>query len=208
MAEKSMRHAEDDQLEKYAMGALAEEESAMVEEHLLICPECQDRLSETDRYIYAMRSAAAELRREPETRRWALLDFTQWRWPALAAAFGVLAIAVGIGIQHDILRRGDVPVAVALRATRGADSLNASAPSKQPLELSLDLTGLRDLPSYRVELVGARGETMLQASVRPSDSKLVVTVDKRLPAGTYFARIYTPAGQLLREYGLQLTDRR
>lgn len=44
--------------ESYAMGMLSEEQSAPLEEHLLVCPACQDVLAEQDEYLEAMRTAA------------------------------------------------------------------------------------------------------------------------------------------------------
>ncbi len=54
-------HIDDDALEAYSMGRLAEAEAAPLEEHLLVCPECQDRLAGWDEYIAAMRAAMEKL---------------------------------------------------------------------------------------------------------------------------------------------------
>ena len=51
-----MPHISDDQLELYLMGRLNEQELAPLEEHLLICEECRDRLEKTEAYIAAMRA--------------------------------------------------------------------------------------------------------------------------------------------------------
>ncbi len=45
--------------EEYAMGRLSEEVYAPMEEHLLICPACQDLLAEVDGYIRVAKTAAA-----------------------------------------------------------------------------------------------------------------------------------------------------
>jgi anti-sigma factor RsiW len=49
----------DDRLDLYALGRLPDVETTEVEEHLLLCETCRDRLSETDRFIAALRYAAA-----------------------------------------------------------------------------------------------------------------------------------------------------
>jgi len=49
----------DDLLDLYALGRLPDADTAEVEEHLLLCETCRDRLSETDRFIAALRCAAA-----------------------------------------------------------------------------------------------------------------------------------------------------
>lgn len=51
-------HYPEEIWESYAMGMLSKEQSAPLEEHLLLCPACQDVLAELDEYLEAMRSAA------------------------------------------------------------------------------------------------------------------------------------------------------
>lgn len=62
-----VNHVSDDWLEQYAMRTLPESEATTLEEHLLVCPACQDRLKATDEYIAAMRAAAKKLEQEDET---------------------------------------------------------------------------------------------------------------------------------------------
>jgi hypothetical protein len=54
-------HMDEEILELYALGRLNEEEVVPVEEHLLICHTCQDRLADTDEYIRTVRAAAPKL---------------------------------------------------------------------------------------------------------------------------------------------------
>lgn len=56
-------HIPEDLLERYAMGMLSDSETGPLEEHLLVCHECQDRLRAVDEYVAAIR-AAAEFERE------------------------------------------------------------------------------------------------------------------------------------------------
>jgi uncharacterized CHY-type Zn-finger protein len=53
-----VQHIAEDALEQYAMGAFPELEAGPLEEHLLICSVCQDRLQTTDHYVAAMCAAA------------------------------------------------------------------------------------------------------------------------------------------------------
>jgi len=55
---RTVQHIPEDSLEQYATGALSEPEVGPLEEHLLICAACQDRLQATDDYVVAMRAAA------------------------------------------------------------------------------------------------------------------------------------------------------
>jgi hypothetical protein len=49
-----VEHVTDDTLEHYAMRTLPPPESECLEEHLLICSTCRDRLTATDEYEAAM----------------------------------------------------------------------------------------------------------------------------------------------------------
>ena len=49
-------HIAEDVLELYALGRLSEAESTPIEEHLLLCPDCQDALAATDELISALKS--------------------------------------------------------------------------------------------------------------------------------------------------------
>ena len=53
-------HQGDDQLELYALGRLSEPEQAVIEEHLLICEACRQRLDDVEAYAKAMRQAIAD----------------------------------------------------------------------------------------------------------------------------------------------------
>jgi anti-sigma factor RsiW len=61
-------HIADDDLEAYSLGRLSAAASAPVEEHLLGCARCQDRLARWDEYIGAMRGAGRLLRTSPFAR--------------------------------------------------------------------------------------------------------------------------------------------
>ncbi len=55
------RHFEEEVLEEYALGMRSEEDCKSLEEHLLICPACQDLLAEVDEYVEVAKAAAALL---------------------------------------------------------------------------------------------------------------------------------------------------
>ena len=56
----SVAHIGEDDLEQYAMRTLPESACATLEEHLLICWVCRDRLESTNQYVAAMKLAAAD----------------------------------------------------------------------------------------------------------------------------------------------------
>jgi anti-sigma factor RsiW len=58
-----MDHISEEVLEEYALGRLPEADAAPVEEHLLVCAFCQERLQLTDEFIAALREAVAGRKR-------------------------------------------------------------------------------------------------------------------------------------------------
>ena len=55
-------HPSSDKLEAYALGLSSDADLENVEKHLLICDRCQNELALTDRYVAAMKKAAAALK--------------------------------------------------------------------------------------------------------------------------------------------------
>jgi len=203
----SNRHLDDGEIEKYSLRDITEEESAHFDEHLLICESCQKRVTESDRYVSAMQSAAERIRREggiTGRRRWL------FRRPAriLATAASVLLL-VAAGLRWVTgpakwRNRGTAEPALVinLAATRG-NGIEAKAPSGRALNLQLDLAGLPAESSFRLEMVDALGKRVWQGAVVPQDFRAVASVP-RMAGGLYFLRAYTPSGKLLREYGIEV----
>jgi anti-sigma factor RsiW len=54
----------DDTLELYVLGRLGDSETACLEEHLLLCADCQRRVEDADDDVRAIRIALQELGRE------------------------------------------------------------------------------------------------------------------------------------------------
>jgi hypothetical protein len=57
-----VEHAAENDLERYAMRTLSAPGVESLEEHLLVCAGCRDRLQATDEYVAAMHSAAVTIR--------------------------------------------------------------------------------------------------------------------------------------------------
>ena len=62
------RHHSQEIWEEYALGMQSEEDCRRLEEHLLICPACQDLLAEADNYIQIVKAATSPA--EGTRRRW------------------------------------------------------------------------------------------------------------------------------------------
>jgi|HubBroStandDraft_4_1064222.scaffolds.fasta_scaffold454234_2 predicted anti-sigma-YlaC factor YlaD len=193
------RHVKETDLESYSMHALSPEASARVEEHLLICETCRGRLMEADEYTAAMKDAARHLpRQEPaaEPSRW------RWRWPRLILAVAAVAlIGIGVVALPPARHATSAPFAVSLQTMRGPQ--HSQAPSRRPLALQLDLTGLAASPAYRIEMVDQSGHRVWQGTIVNPVAAASITVPPQ-KRGMYFVRVALPSGEALREYGLEI----
>ena len=59
-----VEHTSEDDLERYVVQTLTESAAATLEEHLLICSECRDRLVDAEEYVAALQAAASGLRKK------------------------------------------------------------------------------------------------------------------------------------------------
>jgi anti-sigma factor RsiW len=207
------RHASEEVLERYSLGVLSEAETEPFEEHLLICPVCQDRLEEMDAFVGATRRAAEKVLSGPprSTESWWRRLFPHLPWPKTAWASvvaGMALLLVTFAATWGIPRPGEVtPVSVLLESARGIqDASGARAPAGKPLVLQLNLAELPRFPSYALELVDWRGQHVL-ASAAPRHNERVSFRVGKLAAGRYWVRLYDPSPQreLLREFGLEAT---
>jgi hypothetical protein len=193
-------HLTEEDLEQYCLGGLTEVRCAPLEEHLLLCETCRDRLTESDSFVTAMRQASRQRSEEhKEERAVAIVASRPWResWPGqlapmLIAALLVVCAAVWSGRQSSM--SAPLPFAVELTAVRGAAP--APAPAGRPLLLELDLTGLSDGRPFAGEVVDASGSRVAEFPVGAT------ALLKALLPGGYFVRIHKSSGELLREYAL------
>ena len=197
------RHVDEEEMERYSMGAMPEGAIAPFEEHLLICEPCQLRLAQSDGYVAAMRQASARLRAAPLKRGLPWLRFPRLV-PALAG-MAVAIVAAGLWIGRPDLGAAH-PFALDLEATRGA-AIEARAPAGRWLLLRPDLANLPASSWYRLEMVDRFGSRIYQATVAAQGSKAGFKVPGT-PPGIYFVRLYRPPGELLREYGFEVQGRR
>lgn len=191
---KTNRHMEDEEVERYSMNEMTEEESVPFEEHLLTCAACRTRVEEADAYVSAMAGAARQIRsaaiRDPMPRQWWM---ARPLWAATVAAAGIVILAS----TTDLIQKPE-PLAVSLQAVRGT-SPGAKVQANHPLLLTPDLTGIAQSNSYSLEIVNENGEQVFRAVMSQPPVKA-----PKLAAGIYFVRISSDTGGLLREYGLKV----
>ena len=195
-------HASDEALERYATHSLPEAALAEIEEHLLVCSQCQQQLEEIDAYVSAMRSAAKGLDQEDESRKtyWTrvsrVLTFRKFGWAMAVAAMVLGAVALRVSTNPPA-----PPFALVLETSRGSGMQHA--PAGRRLELSLNTQGLPSFSGYALEVVDDSARRRYQSQVTAEQSVVRASLPG-LRRGTYFIRLYSPARELLREYGLQI----
>jgi hypothetical protein len=61
VCDPSSDHLREDVLEQYVLNKLAEPDLESIEEHLLICQDCRDRLIDVERFVTTIQAAARKL---------------------------------------------------------------------------------------------------------------------------------------------------
>jgi hypothetical protein len=196
-------HPSQEILEEYLFHRLPEALAAQVEEHLLICPNCQDTLAEADRFVSALRFAVTQPQPAAQASRgWrTVLDALphQPKWAIHLAALALVLLAF-VAVRKDFAKPL-APVAVTLSSVRGAGPLSP-APAGRPLHLSIEAPDLIPGRDYRMELVDASGGLIWKGAATESAGKLVAEVSEPLSAGVHWVRLYGANSELLREFGL------
>jgi anti-sigma factor RsiW len=190
MIYKIQKHMDPEELEKYSMGDLPDAEAARIEEHLLVCEACRQRVAGTDDYVASMSRAARAMRQKQIDPR--------WRFAAMLAAAACFLVLVGVALRGPVTRPPEV--AVSLMAMR-ANGIGATAPAGRLMRLQPDLTGLDQGKPYRVEVVDRNGGQVWSGQLVPPQDSVRVAAQAR---GLYFVRISSAGGELLREYGLDV----
>lgn len=184
-------HPNEEILEEYVLHRLPEPLVAQVEEHLLICPLCQDAITETDQFVAALR--AAPVQPAPATVRPGWLD------THLVAVLALVILAIVVVWNHP--QDASTPVAVSLSSLRGTSPLSP-APAGKALQFSIDAPDLLSGREYGVEVVDATGGPVWKGALSDIDGKLVATMSKPLVRGVYWVRLYGANSEPLREFGL------
>ncbi|HZL55622.1 MAG TPA: hypothetical protein VFC21_00985 [Bryobacteraceae bacterium] len=190
-------HESDDRLELYALSRLPDSDVAKIEEHLLICDLCRDRLDETGAFAEAMRTAfKSQPAREVSAvhRGW-----FGWLRPqfALAGAFAAVVLAVGIYWTAGAARMMPVASLQFNIANRGSEVKTVKTAKE------LDLSFGEAAGVARIDVVDSSGETVWTGAPEPG-RPVEAKVREALSPGGYFARTYTASGQMLHEYGFRV----
>lgn len=197
------RHIDEEEIERYSMGAMPEADSSRLEEHLLTCESCQTLLTETDRYVSTMQFASAKKRRETQKSKSFWAGFSTLA-PTFATGAVLLVLAVA-GLRMANRTTASPAFPLNLVATRG-NGIEARAPAGRALTLQLELAGLRSEPFFRLEVVDRLGKRVWQGDAVPTNATAAASVPQ-MARGIYYVRAYSPSGELLREFGLEVENR-
>lgn len=204
MAEPRKAHPEDETLELYALGRLDEPELGEIEEHILICARCQERLDEATEYVALMREASRNIAQAPVQEAWWKRLF-QLDWLPAPALAGALAVLLAVLVWQPW--RGTTPgewQRVELATMRG-DTAGAVAMEGFGLDLRLDGRGLA-LAGATAQIVAADGAVIGEFPAPASGEKVTLRYAAGLRAGQYFVRLRV-GGETVREYALTVKKR-
>lgn len=193
-------HGTEDQLELYALGRLPEAEIPALEEHLIACTSCQERLDGVADFAVAIRDA---LTAEPvvDVRKAHRSSWFGWlRQPAYSMSIAFIALLVVVGIFSSQRTKLLPSASLQLTAMRGA--MPETVPAR---ELDLTLTdGPQDGGPFRVEVLTATGTIRWSQLASSTPGGMQVHVIRRLTPGDYLVRLYSASGKTLREYGFRV----
>ncbi len=190
------RHPLEEVFDEYIFNRLSEDQCACFEEHLLACQSCRQELEKTEQYIRAFKSCALDYKVEKRPAR--------LRHVFAFAALAAVAAAVAIAIPYRTHADHSVPLElVSLRG--GAEDSVAHAHAGAGIDFRIDCTDLGETSGLRVEVVDALGGAIWSgAAVAQTGSNLISAhVGRRFSAGVYWVRLYSPQGELLREFGVR-----
>ena len=195
-------HPSEEILEEYLFLRLPETLAAPIEEHLLVCQDCQDKAVATAQFISAIkdmgRQPAADLRPRPGWLSGFAANKTSLVPVLILAVVAILAVR-----KH--AQEPVTAVPVTLSSLRGAEALSP-APAGKPLKLHIQSPDLaQDLANgreYRVEVVDDTGDAVWKGAVTKTDGKLMAMMLKPLQKGVYWVRLYGTGSEPLREFGL------
>jgi len=198
-----MNHISEELFERYSMQQLSEEQMAPLEEHLLVCSLCQQRLNEVDEYIGAMKIAAQEISdKKTSVRELHAVPRRPLQW-ALPLTGGTLVTALLLFLYIG-RSPGAPPSEIALTATRGVSPNTAiKARAHTALKITAEAQDIAPGSRLRLELADSDGKIVWRGAGEIERGHIAAQVKPPLDAGLYWFRVYQN-DRLQQEYGLQV----
>ena len=193
-------HIEEDVLEKYVMRALPAASIADVEEHLLACLLCQNRLVEVDEFIAVFRTAIAQLDARPAPEARCISSPRRVLWAIAAAVVAVLLVFLISGQRQYNRQAPSILLVQTLRGPEVAARLRAGKPYVLIFDVAVESAGV----DYEIEIVDGVGKEILRQRAEVRDGRLTGFIGG-LAHNSYWVRVYRRRfdSQLVAEYGLR-----
>jgi hypothetical protein len=203
-------HPEEEVLERFVLNRTGEEETEVVETHILACDSCVSRLEALEIEVAATKLALQEIRLKEAAADMAARQKAPGKsWFSLASfslAAGAAALALALMIMPRMHKNGTSPIAaITLTASRGSDI--PVVPKNIPLHVVMNADDIAEKP-VDVQLVDANGKTLWTGSSVVQQSRAAVDLPKISEAGEHYVRLYAPVKQgepeLLREFPIDV----
>ncbi len=204
-------HPTEELLEEYSFGRVFQSALVSLEEHLLVCEECQARLLAIDEYKTLMKAGMTAFGAEGQGDAAPSPRFVLPRIPgtqmALAATFIVMLAGAAIvwRVQPPSAAASSTVKLVALRG--GAEDGIASAPLGRPLDLVIHRTSVAPAIAYRIQVLSSSGREAWSGPAQITGQNISVHLPTPLSKGLYWVRLYSAgeeAHQLQREFGMRI----
>jgi hypothetical protein len=192
-------HGTNDQLELYARGRLPESDLPVLEDHLLICKTCCEKLDEIGDFALGMQEALVSAP-VAQTAGWGWGLASLFRRPAFSMALAFVALLVVIGVFSNGRTQFAPSASLQLTAMRG--EMPSTIPARE-FDLTLS-DGPRDGGPFRIEVLNAAGASVWSGLAESGPAGVRFKVTQRLGQGDYFVRLYSVSGKTLREYGFRI----
>jgi hypothetical protein len=197
-------HSTDHQLELYSLNRLPDSDAPLVEEHLLACDSCRERLDLVEHFVVGLKT---ELKRNPA-------PVSAWAWPKWLSApfsqsaFGAMACVAAVALVYFAMPRTTLIPAASLQLTAMRGDMPSTAQARE-----VDLT-LADTPPagdpFTAELVDASGKALWSGSVSRSaageEKSVELKIRQSLAPGGYFVRLSNSAHEVVHEYGFRVSQ--
>jgi len=192
-------HGTEDQLELYALGRLPDSDLPRLEEHLLVCTTCREKLNGIEDFALAMREASGKVI-VPKAGRvgWGLASF--FRRPAVSMTLAFVALLAVLAVFSNGRTKFAPSASLQLTATRGEMPIAVAA---REFDVTLS-DGPREGGPFRIEVLNAMGASVWGGLAESGPVGVQFKLTQRLSQGDYFVRLYSVSGQVLREYGFRI----
>jgi hypothetical protein len=210
----SLGHVDQEALDLYVAGRLAEEDASDIRWHLRVCPDCRGEAERECSFRQAVLGQREVLERLPVVRQqW---RFPEWFAPIFTPALRQRAVAVVvlfalalmlaplIALFSPFSEASGQPFDAQLYAPR-SDAFNV-APAGRILRLHLDMAVLPASGApWRATVVNRQGELLANRPLAPVKGAATASfiVQKPLASGQYWVRLFGRDGQV-REYSLRI----